>query len=378
MSYESILAQNKEWIDETFKRLDKKLSRLAVKSRNKIPFTTVNGTHNDESSERINRWTNGFWGGLMWMMYAETKKDCYLETAKNAEKIMDGAFTKKLERLHHDVGFMWHITSGASYRLTGDEESKKRNLLGAMMLASRYNIDGDYIVAWNTPEKKMQSIIDTMMNIPQLYWASRELEDDRFAMIARRHANMAMRDHIRPDGSVVHIVCHTTDAPGVVETLGGQGYSVGSTWSRGASWAIYGFVLSYIHTGDEKYLDTAKKVAHYFAANAATTGWLPHLDFRQPDEPVLYDSTAGAIAACGMIEIAKHVPDLEKGFYLTCAINILKAMEKEWCNWSEEDDGILYYGSTCYGKDEHINIIYGDYYFTEAILKLKGSNFLPW
>ena len=79
-----------------------------------------------------------------------------------------------------------------------------------------------------------------------------------------------------------------------------------------------------------------------------------------------------------MIEIAKHVPELEKGFYLTCAINILKAMEKEWCNWSEEDDGILYYGSTRYGKDEHINIIYGDYYFTEAILKLKGSDFLPW
>ena len=377
MSYEGILAQNKEWIDATWQKLDKKLSRLAVKSRNKIPYTTVNGTHNDRAGENITAWTNGFWGGLMWLMYAETKNEDYLLTAKNAERIMDGAL-KKAEFLHHDVGFMWHIMSGASYRLTGDVESKRRNLLAAMTLASRYNIDGDYIVAWNTPEKKNLSIIDTMMNIPQLYWASRELDDDRFAKIARRHANMAMRDHVRPDGSVAHIVSHTTDAPSVIETLGGQGYGVGSTWSRGASWALYGFALSFIHTGDEKYLDTAKKVAHYFAANAATTGWLPLLDFRAPDEPVFYDSTAGAIAACGMIEIAKHAPDLEKGFYLTCAINILKAMEKAWCDWSQEQDGILQYGSLKYGKEEHMHIIYGDYYFTEAILKLKGSEFLPW
>ncbi len=378
MSYESILAQNKEWIDQTFEKLDKKLSRLAVKSRDKIPYGSKNGVHDDKAAVDITYWTNGFWGGLMWLMYAATDKDCYLDTAKNADRILDGAW-KKLDGLHHDVGFMWHITAGAAYRLTGDAEARRVNLLAAMTLASRYNMNGDFIVAWNGEDHKGWSIIDSMMNIPQLYWASRELKDDRYAQIAKRHADMAMHDHVRPDGSVAHIVSHTTDQPGVIETFGGQGCAVGSCWSRGASWALYGFALSYIHTGEEKYLDTAKKVAHYFAANTAINGWLPLIDFRAPDEAAnRYDSTAGAIAACGMIEIAKHVPEHEKGLYLTAAINILKAMDKAWCNWGEDDDGILHFGSLRYGREEHTHIIYGDYYFAEAVTKLKGLDFLPW
>lgn len=378
MSYEKILEQNKDWIDSTWQKLDEKLSRLAVKSRDKIPYTTKNGTHDSRTEgKEIRWWTNGFWGGLMWLMYAGTEKECYKLTAQNAEKIMDGAWNY-FETLHHDVGFMWHIMSGASYRLTGDEKSKNRNLLGAATLASRYNIDGEFIVAWNGEKKKGWSIIDTMMNIPQLYWAAKETGDDRFVKIAQKHADMAMRDHVRPDGSVAHIVSHNTDRPEVIETFGGQGYGVGSSWSRGATWALYGFVLSYIHSGKTEYLDTAKKVAHYFIANVASTNWLPLLDFRAPDEPVKYDSTAGAIAACGLIEIAKIVPEHEKSLYLTAAMNLLRAMEQAWCNWTEEEDGILLYGSERYGKGEHMHIIYGDYFFAEALLKLKGSDFLPW
>ena len=130
MSYESILAQNKEWMDQTFEKLDKKLSRLAVKSRDKIPYGSKNGVHDDKAAVDITYWTNGFWGGLMWLMYAATGKDCYLDTAKNADRILDGAW-KKLDGLHHDVGFMWHITAGACYRLTGDAEARRVNRLAA-------------------------------------------------------------------------------------------------------------------------------------------------------------------------------------------------------------------------------------------------------
>jgi unsaturated chondroitin disaccharide hydrolase len=195
---------------------------------------------------------------------------------------------------------------------------------------------------------------------------------------------MAMRDHVRADGSINHIVVHDTENPGVINTLRGQGYDVGSTWSRGEAWALYGFILSYIHTKEERYLDTAKKVAHYFIANIASTDWLPLCDFRAPDAPVIYDSTAGAIAACGMIEIAKAVPEFEKDIYLNAAINMLKAMDKAWCNYEEDFDAILTMGTERYQREgegthgQHIPIIYGDYYFTEAILKLRGSEFLPW
>ena len=379
MSYEKIIADNREWIDDTFAKLDKKLSVTAVKSRDKIPYTTKNGVHNSRTEGKdILWWTNGFWGGLMWLMYAGTGKECYKETAQNAEKIMDGAF-RYMDSLHHDVGFMWHIMSGAAYKLTGDKASRNRDLLAAMTLMSRYNVEGDYIRSWNGKENGGWTIIDCMMNIPQLYWATDEIGDTRFKKIAMRYADMAMRDHVRADGSVNHIVVHDPDVPDtVLETKGGQGYGVGSCWSRGAAWALYGFILSYIHTKEERYLDTAKKVAHYFVTNVMNTGWLPLIDFRAPDEPVYYDSTAGAIAACGLIEIAKNCPEFEKNIYLSAAIKMLKAMEKEWCDWSETEDSILQMGSERYGGGMHMPIIYGDYFFTEAVLKLKGCDFLPW
>ena len=379
MSYEKIISDNREWIDDTFAKLDKKLSVTAVKSRDKIPYTTKNGVHDSRTEGKdILWWTNGFWGGLMWLMYAGTGKECYKETAQNAEKIMDGAF-RYMDSLHHDVGFMWHIMSGAAYKLTGDKASRNRDLLAAMTLMSRYNVEGDYIRSWNGKENGGWTIIDCMMNIPQLYWATDEIGDTRFKKIAMRYADMAMRDHVRADGSVNHIVVHDPDVPDtVLETKGGQGYGVGSCWSRGAAWALYGFILSYIHTKEERYLDTAKKVAHYFVSNVMNTGWLPLIDFRAPDEPVYYDSTAGAIAACGLIEIAKNCPEFEKNIYLSAAIKMLKAMEKEWCDWSETEDSILQMGSERYGGGMHMPIIYGDYFFTEAVLKLKGCDFLPW
>ena len=331
MSFERIISENKNWIEQTWKKIDKKLSVTAIKSRDKIPYTSINGVHDDHSQgERILLWTNGFWGGLMWLMYSETKKECYKITAENSEKLMDGAFSYMAD-LYHDVGFMWHILSGANYRITGNTQARNRNLLAAMTLMSRYNVDGNYIRAWNGKwdgeNNDGWTIIDCLMNLSILYWASKEIGDDRFKKIAMRHADMAMRDHVRADGSVNHIVVHDTEkADTVIETKAGQGYAVGSSWSRGVAWALYGFVISYIHTKEQKYMDTAKKVAHYFIANVANTDWLPLLDFRAPETPVYYDSTAGAIAACGLIEMAKHCSEFERDTYLQSALKKIGAI----------------------------------------------------
>ena len=376
MFYDDYLKENSEWIEETFKKLDTKLSRTAVKSRFKIPYTTVDGVHNDRSTQ-VHGWTNGFWGGLMWLMYEATKNEEYKITALQSEKFEDKAF-EEINNFHHDVGFMWHIMAGANYRLTGDMAARNKNLICAMSLMARYNVGGNFIRAWQGDDRITWTIIDCMMNIPILYWASKEIGDDRFKKVAMRFADMAMRDHVREDGSVNHIVVHDADTPDtVIETQGGQGYGVGSCWSRGDAWALYGFIISYIHTKEARYLETAKKVAHYFVSNIASTEWLPLVDFRQPEDPVQYDSTAGAIAACGLIEIAKNVPEHEKKIYITAAVKLLKAMEKAWCDWSETEDSILQNGSEAYGRKPK-NIIYGDYFFAEAVLKLRGSEFLPW
>ena len=378
--FKRILAENATWIDETWEKLDKKLSKTVVKSRYKIPYTSINGEHNDGKNEPL-RWTNGFWGGLMWLMYIGTKNEEYKITAETSEKLMDEAF-KHMEEWHHDVGFMWHLTSGVNYRLTSNLDSKNRNLIAAMSLMSRYNVEGNFIRCWNdcgNEDRSGWTIIDCMMNIPILYWASKEIGDARFTKIAMRHADMSMRDHVREDGSINHIVIHDPEkADTVIEVRAGQGYTKDSCWSRGASWALYGFTLSYIHTKEQRYLDTAIKVADYFIQETQKTAWLPRVDLCQPENPFIYGSTAGAIASCGLIELVKNLDSDKQEKYLSSALNILKAMESAWCDWSEKEDSILQEGREAYSWGKNQPIIYGDYFFTEAILKLKGVDFLPW
>ena len=224
------------------------------------------------------------------------------------------------------------------------------------------------------------------MNLPLLYWASKEKNDDRFKRIAMAHADMALRAHLRPDGSIAHIVEHNRETGEVVKTYGGQGIAEGSSWSRGQAWALYGFALSYIHTGEERYLNAAKQVANYFIA-CCSDDWLPRVDFRSPEEPVYYDSTAGACAACGLLELAKRLPEGEGGMYAHAAVNILRAMGEKFMNFDPATDDMLGYGTIRYPADSviggadpgvHISIIYGDMFYTEAILKLLGTEFSPW
>ena len=386
-STREILLENKAWIDETFEKMEKKLRLLAVRSRDIIPYgVDENGRHIDVSKTKIAQWTNGFFGGLNAMMYEYTGKEEYLECARAQEKMLDRALYENWGALHHDVGFQWHILSGALYRITGDLGSKARNFYAASTLAARFNIDGRFIAAWNGQREQNWTIIDSMMNIPQLYWASRELGDDRYKRIAMAQADMALTDHLREDGSVIHIVEHDRETGDVVETFGGQGCAVGSSWSRGQSWAVYGFTLSYIHTGEERYLNAAKKVANYFIANCCDD-WLPRIDFRAPAEPVYYDSTAGVITACGLIELGKLLPEGEGGMYTHAALKMLRAIAENFGNFDPDCDSMIGYGSGRYPVEDvydkktagvHTSIIYGDYYFAEAILKLKGSEFLPW
>lgn len=383
----SIIQENQNWINDTWNKIEKKLSVVAVRSREKLPYTAKEGVHDDKKEKDIIWWTNGFWGGLMWLMYKETGNEDYRKTAERSEELLDEAL-KRYKALHHDVGFMWHLTSGANYRITGNEASCNRNLYAAASLFSRYNIDGDYIRAWNgwgdVHVNEGVSIIDCLMNLSLLYWASDEIGDDRFRRIAKRHMDMAIRDHIRPDGSVNHIVQHKVNEVGVEKVFAGQGYSETSCWSRGLAWAVYGSVISYIHAGKGEYLDVAKKTADFFIENCKKTDYLPLIDFCAPAEPIYYDSTAGVCAACGMLEIAKYVSEEESVRYTQEAINILKACDKHFCNYEEDEDALVLMGSERYPHTEdamkgvHIPLIYGDFFFVEALCKLKGQEFLIW
>lgn len=370
-----------QWAKRVFKKIDEKLTVEAKRLGGKIPYipSAETGLYEEDlgTSDPV-WWTNGFWSGMMWQMYHATEKDLYKNTAELNEAALDKAF-EIYTGLHHDVGFMWLHTAVANFRLTGNERSKARGLHAAHLLAGRYNPRGKYIRSWNR-DRAGWVIIDSMLNIPMLYWAEKEIGDPRFRYIAEDHADKVMNQIVRPDGSVNHIGVFDPTNGELIETPAGQGYASGSSWSRGQAWAIYGFALSYLHTGKTDYLETAKKVAHYFISEVAKTDWIPVVDFRAPQEPVMIDTSAGMCAACGLLEISKYVDEYEKALYIDAAINILQATEEKYAIWDTEKDGLIDFSTGSYHEEKwtEVPIIYADYYFVEAILRLLDKDFLIW
>ena len=197
-----------KWAQETLDRVAHKLERVAERSKDKIPYTTLHGVHDDKSGEEIGWWTNGFWGGMMWQMYALTGKELYKEIAEDNERKLD-ACLMDINRLDHDNGFRWLPTAVADYRVTKNPASRNRGLLAAGNLAGRFNNRGNFIRSWNDwgpDDHRGWAIIDCMMNLPLLYWASEETGDPRFSQIAVSHADTAGKSFIRGDGSSNHIV----------------------------------------------------------------------------------------------------------------------------------------------------------------------------
>ncbi len=371
--------QDQQWLEQTTQRLLQKLSAEANRVGGKIVYIPKNGHYEDlDTPTGYYWWCNGFWPGMLWQAYHATKDEAFRKAAEEVEKRLDQAL-EGYEGLHHDVGFMYTLSALANYRLTGNKDSRRRALHAASLLAGRYNARAKFIRAWNM-DRAGWTIADTMMNLPLLYWASKELEDPRFSYIAEDHADTCARVTVREDGSSYHITILDPFTGEVLDRPSGQGFSPDSAWSRGQAWIVYGYALSYRHTGEERFLNTAKKAAHYFIANLALTDWLPLCDFQAPEKPLIYDASAGACAACGLLELAEQVGPYEKALYQKAAWNILKAMEQKFCCWDCDVDGILGHSSKAYHdqKEKETSIIYGDYFFTEAILRLAGKGFPIW
>lgn len=369
------------WVSETIEKITEKMKAVTERTRGKVPYTTVNGIFDDRSgSDDIGWWTNGFWGGMMWQLFSLTGEPIYKETAIDLEEKLDAVLMDG-EKLDHDNGFKWLPTAAAHYRLDQNQKSCNRAMLAACNLAGRFNLAGNFIRAWNDwgeEDHRGWAIIDCMMNLPLLYWAADRTTDPRFKQIAVAHADTAGKYFVREDGSVNHIVEFDPHTGEMIKTYGGQGYEEGSSWTRGQSWGLYGFVLSYIHTRDIHYLNTAKSIAHYFISNIPESGLIP-VDFRQPEDCSWEDSTAAAIAACGLLELSGHTEGRDSRIYRKAAIRLLKTLEQQRCNWNAGEDNILEKCTAAYHDREHeFSIIYGDYYFIEAVLKLPGKGIFIW
>lgn len=376
----------KEYLDKCVE----KLAWVTERNKYKIPYyIKEDGTYNDmdnafntQSEGDVSWWTNGFFSGILWQLFNYTKENKYRDWARIQEVKLDRCFDI-FTGINHDVGFMWLHTSVSNYLMTQDPKSKIRAIHAANILAGRLNINGGYIRAWGVTDDFCDdlAIIDCLMNLSLLYWASEETKDPRFKQVADIHSEMTLKYFQKDDGSVHHIVKFNSESGEMLETERGQGFEVGSSWARGQGWGIYGFINSYLHNKEERYLEASKRVADYFIDNLGKTKLAP-IDFKQPKDDNQEDNSAACIAACGMIELANVLQkngDLNYEKYLNAAKEMLRAVCEQRLDLSDSNEALVRKCAVAYHFDKHVTtLIYADYFLLEGLLKLQNKELRMW
>ena len=356
-------------------------------------------------------WTNGFWTGEIWLAYEymrerEKESDGRLETAGTAERlkkaalIQVGSFLHRIENKisvdHHDMGFLYSPSCVAAYKLTGDAAARRAALLAADQLITRFHPVGEFIQAWGAMDEpgNYRLIIDCLLNLPLLYWASEQTGDNRYRDIAEKHIHTALSNVIREDYSTWHTFFFDpqTGEPDHGATC--QGYRDGSAWTRGQAWGIYGLAIGYRYTHRPEYIELFKSVTAYFLKRLPEDlvpywdlefmDWTPE---QLDDDPQPRDSSSASIAACGMLEMAKYMEPGDAAYYRDTAAKLMGSLYRNYAvRDGKVSNGLVLHSTyskhspynTCghYGVDECNS--WGDYFYMEALTRLKGDWEMYW
>lgn len=339
---------------------------------------TTNGFYDTAKNEQ---WTNGFWTGELWLMYEYTQNEALCAAALRQVDSFLHRIENGIETDTHDLGFLYSLSCVAAYKLTGSETAKKAALLAADQLVGRFHEKGQFLQAWGSLEDKnnYRLIIDCLLNLPLLYWASAETGESVYAEKARAHLDTALRVVIRPDSSTYHTFYFSPETGEPLRGETHQGYSADSAWARGQSWGVYGIALSYRYTKNPAYIALFERVTDYFIAHLPEN-LIPYWDFIFTDgSDESRDSSAAAIAVCGMLEMAEYLPQDKAQYYTGVAKRLMKALVEQCAaNSPAQSDGQLLHG--VYGiKTPHNDCInhgidecnlWGDYYYVEALTRL--------
>ncbi len=369
---------NKPLYEEALEAALRKIrSNLHVFSH-KYPHVSVNNVYIPEENKL---WTSSFFPGIAYLAYDITGEKEYLAYSDEYLK----SFQWRLEKGHtetHDLGFLYTLSCVSNYKLTGNEKAKVIALKAADILVGRFNEKGRYIQAWSKiglkyPDVKM--IIDTMLNLPLLYWAFETTGDQKYYKAAYNHAVTTALHIVREDASTYHTYLMKPDTGEAVEGKTHQGFADESTWARGQAWAVYGFVLSYVYTKEPDFLHVAKKTCNYFI-NHLPDDFIPYWDFSfDDDKPDIRDSSAAAITLCGLLELKKHVQGEERELYEKVAY---KMVESLYINYSTRNNansnGLIMHGMyhRTDGADECT--IWGDYFYLEGLVRLLKDWRIYW
>jgi unsaturated chondroitin disaccharide hydrolase len=315
-------------------------------------------------------WVGGFWPGTLWLSYVAGGGDQFKTLAAASSQNLA---PRQTDTGTHDLGFLFYPSWVTAWRLTGEEKWRAGALKAAASLIQRYNPQGRFIRAWGSlsnPKDAGRVIMDTMMNLDLLAFATQQTGDPKYLDIAIEHAKTTQKNFLRPDGSTPHVFDFnpTTGAPIGPNTV--QGYSPTSAWSRGQAWAIYGFTTMYRRTGDPQFLATARKLADY-ALSKLTPDNVPVWDYLAPQAPNdVKDASAGAIMACGLLDLAKAS---NRGSYHDSALRILTALSNTCLTTkSARADAILARSTRNRPAEDgiEVSVPYGDYYLIEALLRV--------
>ncbi len=391
-------AQSKEtqFVQDNFDfavRQTKKMLQSPYDSQTPMPHSL----HKDGSAAResIYLWTAGFFPGMLWYL-AEY-------TADNALKDSARLWTDKMEPVktftdNHDIGFMMHCPYGNAYRLSPNKKDKDILMESARSLSTRFSPVTGTIKSWNSWRSwngdevfKYPVIIDNMMNLELLFFASRVSGDKSFRKIAISHAEKTMKYQIRPDGGSFHIAFYNPDNGQFIKGETSQGYSDNSTWSRGQGWAIYGFTMSYRETKDRRFLETAIKTADYYVNNenlpsdkvawwdfnAYQVGYKPGIRSNAGKTVLNYrDASAAALVASALFELSTYVKGEKSKKYFESAVQIVHTLGSPAYRANEGENGnfILKHSVGAIPHDSEIDVplTYADYYFIEALARYNA------
>lgn len=331
-------------------------------------------------------WTGAFWTGMLWLAYEITGDEKYKRVGDIHVKSFKRRIEEKIVVDHHDLGFLYTLSCVSAYKLTGNEDAKEAALMAAEYLTKRYFDKAGIIQAWGDlkdPKQRGRMIIDCCMNLPLLYWASEVTGDPKYHDMAYSHAKQASKYIVREDASTFHTFYMNVETGEPVEGKTHQGYADSSCWSRGQAWGIYGFPLTYKYEKDWELIELTKKLTNYFIN-------------RLPEDEVCYwdlvfsegtgqerDSSAAAIAVCGLLELAKSLPlsDQYRTTYENAALMILKSLSENYTyRHDPKSNGILLHG--VYAKPQGTGIdeccIWGDYYYFEGLVRVYKDWQLFW
>ena len=321
-------------------------------------------------------WTVGFTPGLLWLAHRATGRRDYLDEAlARCRRLL----RRKDDDSTHDLGFVFYPSYVQGYGITGETWLRAGAVDAAHTLARRFNPHGRFLRAWgplSTDERAGETTIDAMMNLALLGWAARETGESRLAEVATAHADTSSRTLVRPDGSTYHVYAFDPRTGAPVRGSTHQGYADESTWPRGQAWGIYGFARTARQARRPDFLRVSERLADAFLRRLPPD-LIPYWDFDDPAIPdTVRDSSAGAIAAAGLLELAAEEDDpTAAGRYGQAARDLLAALYERASSRGQPDQaGVLLHGTwhKKAGFCVDASLVFGDYYFMEALARVLG------